>query len=148
MINGIHALVYSKDADNARAFFRDTLKLSSVDIGHGWLIFALPPAELAVHPAEGEGHHELYLMCDNLDATMKELTSKGVIFAGPVREERWGLATAIKMPGGGELGIYEPKHQTALGLGSKPSGSSKRKNPAPKPKPGKSRKNFKKGRKR
>jgi predicted enzyme related to lactoylglutathione lyase len=148
MINGIHALIYSKDADNARAFFRDILKLSSVDIGHGWLIFALPPAELAVHPAAGEPHHEIYLMCDDIEATMKGLTSKGAVFTGPPKEERWGLATAIKMPGGSELGIYQPKHPTALGLGSKTSGSTRRKTRVRKPKAGTPRKKSARRRKR
>ncbi len=127
MIHGVHAIIYSKDADRARAFFRDTLKLSSVDIGHGWLIFALPPAELGVHPAEGEAHHELYLMCDDIDATVEDLTRKGVEFTGPITEARWGRMTAINMPGGGQLGIYEPEHPTALGLATKGASPSKRK---------------------
>ncbi|MFZ0821148.1 MAG: VOC family protein [Candidatus Acidiferrales bacterium] len=131
MIHGVHALIYTRDADQVRAFFRDTLKLPSVDVGHGWLIFALPPAELGVHPEESETRHELYLMCDNIDATMKDLAHKGVEFTGPVTEARFGRMTAIKMPGGGQLGIYEPRHPTALGLaGAAP--------PSPKHKPKKS----------
>jgi predicted enzyme related to lactoylglutathione lyase len=116
MIHGVHALIYTKDADQVRVFFRDTLKLPSVDVGHGWLIFALPPAELAVHPDEGETRHVLYLMCDDIDATIKDLARKGVEFTGPVTDARFGRMTAIKMPGGGQLGIYEPRHPTALGL--------------------------------
>jgi hypothetical protein len=108
-------LIYSRSDERDRAFFRDVLEFSSVDAGHGWLIFALPPAEVAVHPAEGNEHHELYLMCDNLDATMKELKAKGAEFARPVKEERWGRVTALKLPSGALLGLYEPQHPTASG---------------------------------
>ncbi|MBZ5505363.1 MAG: extradiol dioxygenase [Acidobacteriia bacterium] len=117
MILGLHAILYSPDAERVRAFLRDVLGLKSVDAGHGWLIFAAPPAELAAHPVEeGEKpHHELYLMCDDLKATMKELESKGVK-CGPVTEARWGSITSIHLPGGGGLGLYQPKHPTALKL--------------------------------
>jgi catechol 2,3-dioxygenase-like lactoylglutathione lyase family enzyme len=117
MILGLHAILYSPDADKVRAFLRDVLGLKSVDAGHGWLIFAAPPAELAAHPADpGEKpHHELYLMCDDLKATMKELSAKGVAL-GAITEARWGSITSIHLPGGGELGLYQPKHQTALDL--------------------------------
>jgi hypothetical protein len=118
MINGVHALFYAKDADKVRSFFNDTLKLGSVDAGHGWLIFALPPAELAIHPTEDKPHQELYLMCDDIQATMKELKGKNVEFTGPVKDQRWGLVTAIRVPGGGEIGLYEPRHPTALNLKS------------------------------
>jgi predicted enzyme related to lactoylglutathione lyase len=114
MITGIHALVYSKAADRVRAFFRDTLQLSSVDAGGGWLIFALPPAELAVHPSDEDGYHELYLMCDDVHATVEELKRKGVKFSRPTTDQGWGLVTSIKMPGGEELGLYEPKHPSPL----------------------------------
>jgi catechol 2,3-dioxygenase-like lactoylglutathione lyase family enzyme len=110
MITGAHAIIYSRDADADRAFFRDVLELPAVDAGHGWLIFALPPAELATHPTDGADSHELYLMCDDIHATVAELEAKGVRFGGPIAEERWGSVTAIKLPGGGELGLYEPKH--------------------------------------
>ncbi len=113
MINGIHTLIYSQDADAVRILFRDILKLPSVDAGHGWLIFAAPPAELAVHPTEGQAHHELYLMCDDIQATVKELKAEGVELVRPVRDAGWGLVTALKLPGGAELGLYEPKHPTA-----------------------------------
>jgi len=118
MITGIHALLYSKDADATRALFRDVLGFSSVDAGHGWLIFALPPAELGIHPEEegGEGRTELYLMCDRLDDTLSELRNKGVEIARPVSDQGWGRVTAIRLPGGGELGLYEPRHPTALGM--------------------------------
>ena len=117
MILGLHAILYSPEADKVRAFLRDVLGLKSVDAGHGWLIFAAPPAELAVHPTEADEkpHHELYLMCDDLKATMKELSDKGVQ-CGAITEARWGSVTSIHLPGGGELGLYQPKHPTALGL--------------------------------
>ena len=116
MITGVHALVFSRDAEAVRAFFRDVLDLPSVDAGGGWLIFALPPAELAAHPAEESGGHELYLMCDDIAATVRDLEAKGVEFAGPVTEQGFGLMTRIRLPGGGELGLYEPKHPTAIQL--------------------------------
>ena len=110
MINGAHAVIFSRDAEALRAFLRDTLEFPSVDAGGGWLIFALPPAELAAHPTEGDLHHELYLMCDDIEATVEELTAKGVELTGPVSDEGFGRVTAIKLPGGGELGLYEPRH--------------------------------------
>jgi catechol 2,3-dioxygenase-like lactoylglutathione lyase family enzyme len=117
MITGLHAILYSPDADQVRAFLRDVLGLKSVDAGHGWLIFAAPPAELAAHPAEQneKPHHELYLMCDDLKATMEELSHKGVQCSA-ITEARWGSITSIHLPGGGELGLYQPKHPTALKL--------------------------------
>lgn len=115
MITGVHTLVYTPAAEEVRAFFRDVLGMPSVDAGGGWLIFALPPAELAVHPSEESMHSELYLICDDVHATVEELKKKGVELR-PVREERWGLVTAIKLPGGGELGLYQPKHPTAVRL--------------------------------
>ena len=114
MITGTHAIVFAHDAEAARAFFADVLDLRAVDAGGGWLIFALPPAELAAHPADEEGRHELYLMCDDIEATVEELKAKGVEFAGPVSDEGFGLVTAIKLPGGGELGLYEPRHPSPL----------------------------------
>src|SRR5918992_1567069 len=112
MITGAHAVVFSRDADALRAFFRDVLGFPSVDAGGGWLIFALPSAELAAHPAEEDGRHELYLMCDDVHATVAELEGKGVEFSRPVTDEGFGLMTAINPPGGGELGLYEPRHPT------------------------------------
>jgi predicted enzyme related to lactoylglutathione lyase len=116
MVNGSHVIFYAKDADKVRSFFKEVLQLGSVDAGHGWLIFALPPAEFAVHSTEGTPHYELYLMCDDIQATTKDLQAKGVEFTHPVKEQRWGLVTAIKLPGGGEMGLYEPRHPTALKL--------------------------------
>ena len=109
MITGVHAIIYSPAADEVRAFFRDVLEFPSVDAGNGWLIFGLPPAELAAHPTDGGARHELYLMCDDLDATTAELKAKGVQ-TGPVHEERWGSITTVTLPGGTELGLYQPKH--------------------------------------
>ena len=114
MITGAHAVIYSRDADGVRAFLQDVLELPSVDAGGGWLIFALPPAEVAAHPTEGDGSCELYLMCDDIGSTMDELAAKGVPFTRPIAEERWGSVTAIALPGGGELGLYEPKHPRPL----------------------------------
>ena len=110
MITGAHAIVYSLDADADRAFFRDVLGFPSVDAGGGWLIFALPPAELAAHPADAGGRHELYLMCDEIESTVAELQAKGVEFTAPVSDEGFGRLTSLKLPGGGELGLYEPRH--------------------------------------
>ena len=109
MITGAHAIIYSKDAEADRIFFNEIFGFDSVDAGHGWLIFALPPAEVAFHPG-GEPSHELYLMCDNLESTMAELKSKGVAFKGPIDELRWGRLAHLELPGGGTLGIYQPKH--------------------------------------
>jgi catechol 2,3-dioxygenase-like lactoylglutathione lyase family enzyme len=116
LINAVHALIYTNDAEADRAFFRDTLCFSFVDAHGGWLIFALPPSELGLHPTEGEEHHQLYLMCDDVQATVDELTAKGVEFSQPVSDEGFGLVTAIRLPGGSELGLYEPKHPTPLTL--------------------------------
>ena len=113
MIFGAHVIVYSKDAEADRAFLRDVLGFSSVDAGQGWLIFALPPAEVAVHPAEGSARHELYLMCDDLKAEMSALAKKGVR-CSEVEEARWGSLTNIRLPGGGDLGLYQPKHPSPL----------------------------------
>jgi predicted enzyme related to lactoylglutathione lyase len=112
VITGAHSIIYSGDADGVRAFFRDVLELPSVDAGHGWLIFALPPAEVAAHPTDEPGRHELYLMCDDIHGTVAELEAKGVEFTRPIAEERWGLVTAFKLPGGAQLGLYEPRHPT------------------------------------
>ena len=110
MITGMHAIVFSPDAARVREFFADVLNLRSVDAGGGWLIFALPPAELAVHPADGDGRHELYLMCDDNQATLAELRAKGVEVARDVTDQGWGLLAAICLPDGGEFPIYQPRH--------------------------------------
>ena len=113
MIHGVHALLYAKNANKARAFFRDVLGFRAVDAGEGWLIFALPPAELGVHPAEGKETHRLYFMCDDIRRTIAELAKKGVK-CGPVEPMGWGLATSFTIPGGGKVGMYEPRHATAI----------------------------------
>ena len=117
MICGAHVTIDSKDATADRAFFREILGLSSVDAGHGWLIFALPPTEVAVHPAEENGRHELYFMCDDLKAEISALGEKGIA-CSELQEARWGSITHIRLPGGGEVGLYQPKHPTALTLTS------------------------------
>ena len=114
MITGAHAIVFSKDAEGLRTFFRDVLGLSSVDAGGGWPIFAVPAAELAAHPA-ADAHHEIYLMCDDVHATVSELEAKGVKFTRPITETDWGRVTAFQLPDGDELAIYEPTHLRPLG---------------------------------
>jgi len=114
MINGAHVVIYSKDPDSDRTFFRDVLQFPFVDAGHGWLIFAMPPAEVAFHDSDSpdsnsNDRHELFLMCDDLAATLKELRAKKVKI-GEVREQRWGTLASFTLPGGGRVGIYEPKH--------------------------------------
>ncbi len=117
MIFGAHVILYSQDAAADRAFFQDVLGFLSVDAGHGWLIFALPPAELAAHPAEENGRHELYFMCDDLQSEMSALAEKGV-HCSEVQEERWGSLTRIRLPGGGEVGLYQPRHPSAVARAS------------------------------
>jgi hypothetical protein len=114
-ITGVHAILYSKKDEATRKFFTDVLGLPSVDAGRGWLIFKAPPAELAVHPADEDDRHELYLMCDDLDQTIAELKAKGVQTTA-ISEQRWGRLTNIVLPGGGELGLYQPKHPLAIDL--------------------------------
>ena len=115
MITGIHALIYSNDADKDRAFFRDVLNFHGIDSGGGWLIFALPPGEMGIHPADGEEFHEMCLMCGDLEKTISELNSKGVECTAP-QDRGWGIATSLTLPSGGRLGMYQPKHPTAIGM--------------------------------
>jgi hypothetical protein len=117
MINGAHIVINSKDAESDRAFFRDVLKYPCVDAGHGWLIFAMPPLEAAFHDSSSNDQHELYLMCDDLAATLNDLTAKKVKVSD-VFEERWGKLAAFTLPGGGKIGIYQPKHASPLQLKS------------------------------
>lgn len=114
MINGVHAILFSKDAEADRAFLRDVLGFDSVDAGGGWLIFGLPPAELGVHPAD-QPQQELYLMCDDIEATVQELEAKGVRFVKPIESARFGRMASLQLPGGGQLALYEPRHPTAIG---------------------------------
>ncbi|BDU08090.1 extradiol dioxygenase [Nocardia cyriacigeorgica] len=118
MITGAHSIIYASDAEAARAFFRDVLGLAHVDAGHGWLIFKSPPAELAVHPTgPGDGGRtEMYLMCDDLAATIADLRAKGVEVADDIEEAGWGRVTRVTVPGAGEIGLYEPLHPTANDL--------------------------------
>src|SRR6476619_4840715 len=109
MIHGAHVILYSRDSDADRAFIRDVLGFPYVDVGHGWLIFAVPPSEVAVHPAEGEPSHELYLMCDDVRAFVKDMGTRGVA-CDEISEQRWGSLTSVKLPGGASLGVYQPKH--------------------------------------
>jgi predicted enzyme related to lactoylglutathione lyase len=118
MIRGVHALIYTEAAEEVRAFFRDVLEFPSLDSGGGWLIFGLPPAELGIHPAEGRPYHELWLMCDDIYATAQELRKNGVELARPIAEADFGLTTAIRLPGGSELGLYQPKHPTVVPKGN------------------------------
>ena len=129
MITGSHAIIYAHDAEKARAFFRDVLEWPNVDAHAGWLIFRLPPAELGIHPTgDGagpgtgpgagppNGHHELYLMCDDIAATMADLSAKGVEFSAPAQDFGFGVLARLRVPGAGEIGIYQPKHPTAYDL--------------------------------
>jgi len=113
MINGAHVVVYSRDPEADRAFFRDVLQFPCVDAGHGWLIFAMPPLEVAFHDSQKNDHHELFLMCDDFAATVNDLKSRHVTVS-EMSEQRWGKLATLSLPGGGKIGIYEPKHQTLL----------------------------------
>ncbi|MEW1912763.1 VOC family protein [Kitasatospora sp. NPDC085895] len=114
-ISGAHVILYSQDAEADRAFVRDVLGFPGVDAGGGWLVFGLPPAELAVHPTEGGASHELYLMCEDLDALLGELRARGVGIAREPSDRGWGRLAAIRLPSGAELAVYEPRHPTAHG---------------------------------
>ena len=114
IITAAHTIIYAKDAEKARAFFRDVLKLKSADAGGGWLIFALPPAELAFHPATEGGKHELYFMCDDIEQTIAWLKGKGVSVTKPISDQSWGRLSAFEIPGAGEMQIYQPKHSSPL----------------------------------
>jgi hypothetical protein len=110
MITGAHSIIYSTNPDADRAFLRDVIGLPHVDVGHGWLIFGLPPAEIAVHPSDKNGsHHELYFMCDDIEAFVKAMNARDVV-CGPVQNQGWGMLTQLTLPGGGTLGVYQPRH--------------------------------------
>jgi len=113
MIYGAHVILYSKDAEADRAFFRDVLQYPHADAGHGWLIFALPPAEIAVHPSDANDVHEFFLMCDDVHAFIAQMGDKGVACTA-IEEQRWGSITRITLPGGGRVGVYQPKHPSPL----------------------------------
>ncbi|MGH8837085.1 MAG: VOC family protein [Actinomycetes bacterium] len=116
MINGTHVIIYSRDAGADRAFIRDTLGFPGVDAGNGWLIFRLPPAEIAVHPTDGESKHELFLMCEDIVSTLQQLAAKGVS-TRPISDEGWGLLTSVSLPSGSDLQLYQPRHPVAHNLG-------------------------------
>ena len=109
MITGAHSIIYSKNPEADRAFLRDVLQLTSVDVGQGWLIFGLPPAEVAVHPSDENSVHEFYLMCDDIEAFAAQMKKNGIA-CGPVDDQGWGLLSRLTLPGGGELGVYQPRH--------------------------------------
>jgi len=113
VITGAHAIFYSTDAEADRVFLRDLLGTPSVDAGGGWLIMALPPAEIAVHPTEGTPRQELYLMCDDIEVTVKEITATGGTVEGAISDEGWGLLATVRLPSGGPLGVYQPRHPVA-----------------------------------
>ena len=113
MIIGAHAIFYSTDAEADRAFLRDLLGTPSVDAGGGWLIMALPPAEIAVHPTEDAPRQELYLMCDDIEGTVKEITARGITVERVTSDEGWGLLATVRLPSGGPLGVYQPRHPVA-----------------------------------
>jgi hypothetical protein len=114
VISGIHAIVYTKHAESVRAFLADVLELPWVDAGEGWPIFAAPPTELAVHPTDGDAEHELYLMCDDVHAASARLAERGIEATMPIADRGWGLVTALRLPGGDEIGLYQPKHPSPL----------------------------------
>ena len=128
MIVGAHSIIYSKDPAADRAFLRDALGLTSVDVGEGWLIFGLPPSEVAVHPSGENDVHELYLMCDDVTGFVGGMKKRG-IDCSPVMNRGWGLLTEVRLPGGGKLGVYQPRHARP-----KPMAVPRPRKPKPKPK--------------
>ena len=128
MIRGMHAMLYSSEAEALRAFIRDKLGLKGVDVGEGWLIFGLPPSEVAVHPSGENDVHELYLMCDDVTGFVGGMKKRG-IDCGPVMNRGWGLLTEVRLPGGGKLGVYQPRHARP-----KPMAAPRPRKPKPKPK--------------
>lgn len=115
MITGLHAIIYSSDPQADRGFFRDVLGFPYVDTGDGWLIFKAPPAELAVHPAETGGPHEVYLMCDDIHEFVANAATRRIV-CSVVSDRGWGLLSTLTLPGGGKIGIYEPKHETPISV--------------------------------
>jgi hypothetical protein len=136
MITGAHSIIYSTDPEADRALLRDVLRLPNVDVGDGWLIFGLPPAEVAVHPSDENDVHELYLMCDDANAFVAELRGHGVE-CGPIQDQGWGILTHVALPGGGKLGVYQPRHARPKPM--RPSPSARKRQPATKARKGSSR---------
>jgi len=151
MIVGAHAIIYSQSPEVDRAFLREVLAMPSVDVGGGWLIFGLPPAEVAVHPSDRNDVHELYLMCDDVEAFRAEMADRGVN-CDPVQNQGWGLLTQVTLPGGGKLGVYQPRHDRppamAVGPVKKVNARKKPKRPAPRRKVAPKKQPRKKSRRR
>jgi predicted enzyme related to lactoylglutathione lyase len=116
VINGSHLVLFSRDPEADRAFFAEVLDQPHVDAGGGWLIFELPPSEVAMHPTDGPPARDLYFMCDDVEVTMRDLRARGVEFTQDISEERWGRVTRFRLPGGGDVGLYEPRHPRAAKL--------------------------------
>lgn len=131
VISGAHVIVYSSDAEADRAFLRDILRFTHVDVGGGWLIFGLPPSEIAVHPTDGSGSHELYLMCDDIEQFCAEMERHGIA-ASPPSNQGWGVLTHLALPGGGKLGVYQPRHErpAAATSSAAPAKAASRSKPA------------------
>jgi hypothetical protein len=134
MISGAHSIIYSKNVDADRTFFQNVLKLPSVDVGGGWLIFGLPPGEVAVHPSRKNNIHEFYLMCDDVQLFVAEMTRNGLSCEAVV-DQGYGLMTAVMLPGGGKLGVYQPRHERPKHVGSETKDRSKVQSRRPKKKP-------------
>jgi hypothetical protein len=132
MIIGAHSIIYSTNPDADRAFLRDVLNLTNVDVGDGWLIFGLPPAEVAVHPSDRNDVHEFYLMCDDVEALVAAMKKRDIA-CGPVQNQGWGLLTRLTLPGGGHLGIYQPRHARPKAMGARKSTRTPAKRGAKKP---------------
>jgi hypothetical protein len=138
MIIGAHSIIYSRNPEEDRAFLRDVLKLTNVDVGDGWLIFGLPPAEVAVHPSDKNDVHEFYLMCDDVEVFVAEM-KKSNIACGPVQNQGWGLLTHLNLPGGGQLGVYQPRHARPKAMATGKSGKKPARRVASKPDSGSTR---------
>ena len=117
MITGTHAIIYSTNAEADKAFFKNVLKLTNVDVGQGWLIFGLPPSELAVHPTNEKGSHELYLMCEDINAFIEDMAKQSISCSEP-NDQGWGILTQLSLPGGGSLGVYQPRHARPEPMGN------------------------------
>jgi hypothetical protein len=139
MIIGAHTIIYSRKPEADRAFLRDVFRLPHVDVGDGWLIFGLPPAEVGVHPSDQNDVHEFYLMCDDVAAFVVDMRQRGIA-CGPVRDRGWGVLTHVKLPGGGKLGVYEPRHaRPKPTVGSRPAPKSAKRATRSRPQPRRNR---------
>jgi hypothetical protein len=145
MIIGAHSIIYSRNPDADRALLRDVFQLPNVDVGGGWLIFGLPPAEIAVHPSEENDRHELYLMCEDIEAFAAAMREQQIACSS-VTNEGWGMLTHIQLPGGGKLGVYQPRHPRPKAMAARATKSAKAKSPKRTAKPAGKTKAKKKGR--